>query len=168
MNTFTMAWRRNACGLGSTVLTALVGIFLSLPVGADPNSDLFQPDVFRTGAALRQRTPGLADPLGRDCGPPEGAMTLSTAIDLALCRNPTTRSAWAAARQQAAALGGAQSSWLPSVSATGEESRDFGAHADATGLITSSPQNTRDAALNLSWTLYDFGARDGRITSARH
>jgi outer membrane protein len=168
MNTFTIAWPRESCGIVLTVLAAMASLFLSLPAGADPKSDLFQPDVFRTGAALRQRTPGLADPLGRDCAPPEGAMTLSTAVDLALCRNPTTRSAWANARQQAAALGGAQSAWLPSISATGEESRDFGAHADATGLITSSPQNTRDAALNLSWTLYDFGARDGRITSARH
>src|ERR1019366_6857204 len=50
----------------------------------------------------------------------------------------------------------------------GTETRAFGEHADSTGAIVSTPQNSRDAAINLSWVLYDFGARDGRISSARH
>jgi outer membrane protein TolC len=95
-------------------------------------------------------------------------LTLPTAVSVALCRNPATRVAWAAAHQQAAALGSAQSALLPDISATGAEQRAYGEHVDASGLIVSTPQSTRDAALNLSWTLYDFGARDGRITSARH
>jgi TolC family type I secretion outer membrane protein len=99
---------------------------------------------------------------------PAGALSLAAAVDLALCRNPTTRSAWAAARQQAAALGSDESAWLPSVSATGAETRAFGEHTDVTGNVVSTPQNTRDAAISLSWVLYDFGARDGRIKSARH
>jgi len=136
-------------------------------VRADPQSDLFQPDVFRTEAGLRQRTAGLADPRGRDCPLPAGALSLSMAVDLALCRNPTTRSAWAAARQQAAVLGQADSAWLPTLSATGSESRAYGEHVDVLGNIVDTPQNTRDAALSLSWILYDFGARGGRITSAR-
>jgi outer membrane protein TolC len=131
-------------------------------------SDIFQPDVFRTRAALQQRTPGLTDPLGRECAFSGEPLTISAAVDLALCRNPSTRSAWAAAHQQAAALGSTESAWLPSVTATGSESRFYGEHADVTGNLTSAPQDTRDAALNLSWTLYDFGNRDGHIRSARH
>jgi outer membrane protein TolC len=146
----------------------VVSTALSFRAVADPLSDFFEPDVLRTGAALAQRTSGLTDPLGRTCTEPAGALSLPAAIDLALCRNPTTRAAWAAAHQQAAALGSAESAWLPGVSATGAESRVFGQHTDATGNVVSAPQNTRDAALNLSWVLYDFGARDGRITSARH
>jgi outer membrane protein len=134
---------------------------------ADSKSDLFQPDVLRTGAALEHRTAGLVDPHGRDCPVPVGTVSLAQAVDLALCNNPTTRSAWAAARQQAAAFGSAESSWLPNVSATGAEIRTYGEHVEATGNIDGSPQNTRDAALNLSWTLYDFGGRSGRIKSAR-
>jgi outer membrane protein TolC len=88
-------------------------------------------------------------------------------VDLALCRNPTTRAAWAAAHEQAASLGIAESAWLPSVSGNGTGSRVYGEHADATGNIVSDVQNTGDAALSLSWTLYDFGARSGRIRSAR-
>jgi outer membrane protein len=135
---------------------------------ADVNSDLFQPDVFHTEAALRHRTPGFTDPRGRDCALPVGVLSLAAAIDLALCRNPTTRAAWAAAHSQAAALGSAESAWLPTVTATGGDSRYFGEHVDVTGAVASGDQTTRDVALNLSWTLYDFGGRSSHIRSARY
>ena len=155
-------------GIGLFVAATMVSAAVPFSAAADPLSDTFQPDVFRTESALHQRTPGLADPQGRDCALPSAPLTLPAAVELALCRNPSTRAAWAAAHQQAAALGSAQSAWLPSISATGAEQRAYGQHIDVTGAIDTSPQNTRDAALNLSWTLYDFGARDGKITSARH
>jgi outer membrane protein len=158
-------WMRRGVSLVITV--TLASVAFSLPVAADPRSDTFQPDVFGTGSALEQRTPGLTDPLGRECALPIGPLSFPAAVDLALCLNPATRSAWASARQQAAALGSAESAWLPSVTATGSESRYFGQHVDVNGLVDSAPQNSRDAALNLSWTLYDFGARGGRIKSAR-
>lgn len=141
---------------------ALAGAAIVLPAAAGEPFDPFQTD-----AALHQRTPGLNDPIGRDCAPPIGALTFAAAVDLALCRNPSTRAAWAAAREQAAALGIAESAYMPQVGATGAGLRQFGDHADANGNIVSSDQNTTDAALNLSWTLYDFGARSGRIKSAR-
>jgi TolC family type I secretion outer membrane protein len=135
-------------------------------VTADPQSDTFQPDFLRTGPALDQRTHGLTDPRGRDCPLPSGPLLLPVAIDLGLCRNPATRSAWAAARQQAAVLGSAESAWLPNLAVTGGASRDYGQHVDVTGAVIATPQNIYDAALTLSWTLYDFGARSGRIASA--
>lgn len=135
---------------------------------ADPLSDTFQPDFFGTDAALQRRTQGLTDPYPRTCELPAAALTISNAIDLALCRNPSTRAAWAAAHQQAAALGAAESAWLPDISGTGGAQRSFGPHQDDSGTITSTDQTTRDAAVNLSWTLYDFGNREGRIRSARH
>ncbi|MGH8230219.1 MAG: TolC family protein, partial [Steroidobacteraceae bacterium] len=147
---------------------ALIAIVVNVAIAADSEPCLFEPDVLRTDSALHQRTTGLADPLGRDCEPPAGGLSLAAAVDLALCRNTATRSAWAAAREQAAALGSAESAWLPSVTATGAESRYYGEHVDVTGALDSNPQNTRDAALSLSWTLYDFGARGGRIRGARH
>src|SRR5450631_1610338 len=97
----------------------LVNAVINRPVAADPKSDFFQPDAFRTGKALQKRTADLDDPLGRECPLPAGPVSLSAAVDIALCRNPATRSSWAAARQQAAALGGAESALLPSLSATG-------------------------------------------------
>ncbi len=145
----------------------LVTAAFSVQVLADSHSDTFQPDAFRTEKILQKETAGLADPQGRDCPLPATALSLSAAVDLALCRNPATRSAWAAARQQAAALGGTESAWLPTVTATGSGSRVYGEHVDVNGNDVSTPQNTGDAAVTLSWTLYDFGARGGKIKSAR-
>jgi len=161
----TRRCRRRSATLLLVTLTCGV---LHRPTVADPLSDVFQPDALRTGAALRERTPGLTDPRGRDCELPGDALSFAAAVDLALCRNPATRSAWATARQQAAALGSAESAWLPSITATDTASRDFGNHEDTSGGLFPGPQNTEDAAANLSWVLYDFGARGGRIASARH
>jgi outer membrane protein len=124
-------------------------------------------DFFGTRAALERRMTGNTDPLGRVCASPTGVLTFAAAVDLALCRNPSTRSAWAAAHEQAAALGIAESAWLPQIGADATGSRTFGEHADTVGNVVPNDQNTGDAALNLSWTLYDFGRRDGRIRSAR-
>jgi outer membrane protein len=155
-------WPR-APGAAAAVCGAVSGL-----AAADPHSDTFQPDFFGTGSALQKRTPGLTDPFGRTCALPSDALSLSRAIDLALCRNPATRSAWAAAHEQAAALGSAESAWLPDISATGSATRTFGPHQDDNGVIDSADQNTKDAAINLSWTLFDFGSRTGRIRSAHY
>jgi outer membrane protein TolC len=147
---------------------SLAATFCSTVV-ADSQSDTFQPDVFRTNSALHRRTSGVFDPEGHNCFLPIDAVSLSDAVELALCRNTTTRSAWAAARQQAAALGQAESAWLPTISATGSESRTLaGDHVDVLGNIVPGAQNTKDAAVTLTWTLYDFGGREGRIRGARH
>ncbi len=133
-------------------------------LGAETESG---PDPFGTDRALHRVTPGLLDPLGYDCATPGRSLTFAAAVERALCANPQTRSAWAQAHEQAAALGKAESAWLPQISASGSESRTFGDHADINGNITSTTQNTGDAAVNLTWTLYDFGGRTGRIESAR-
>jgi len=124
-------------------------------------------DPFNTDGALRLDTAALADPLGHDCVIPGGALTFPAAVNMALCRNPKTRSAWASAHAQAAALGSAESAWLPSVSITGERDRTYGPHPDIEGSIVQGAQNSGDATANLTWTLYDFGARNGRIRGAR-
>ena len=143
------------------------GALISAPVLADPKSDFFQPDAFRTGKALEKRTAGWVDPAGRDCPVPDGPLTLPAAVNLALCRNPATRSAWAAARLQAATLGSAESAWLPSVSVTGSETRDFGVHVAVTGATDTQDQDTGDAAVALTWLLYDFGGRGAKVQGAR-
>jgi len=124
------------------------------------------PDPFRTEGVIRKDTPGLTDPTGVDCAIPGGPLTFPAAVSLALCRNPQTRSAWALAHEQAGALGSAESAWLPTVTATGQEVRQTGEHADVNGLLLPTGQTTTDAAANLTWTLYDFGNRTGRIDSA--
>jgi outer membrane protein len=125
------------------------------------------PDPFGTEARIQRDTPGLTDPLGHDCAVPGGNLTFAAAVNLALCRNPQTRTAWAAALQAAGVLGSAESQWLPTISATGDENRYFGQHAEVNGEIVAIPQNTTDAAVNLTWLVYDFGGRTSRIQNAR-
>src|SRR6266480_3451791 len=140
------------------IAAALGGLLVAGPVSAV--------DPLATTDTLKKDLPGFVDPLGRVCQPPAGALSLSAAVDIALCRNPTTRAAWAAARQQAAALGTAESAWLPSITASASDTWNRGARVDVTGSLIEDTQRTTDAAVNLSWTLYDFGARGGRIASA--
>jgi len=121
-------------------------------------------DPFGTSGRIGPHAAGMVDPLGRDCPLPKGPLTLSSTVDLALCRNPVTRASWAAARQQAAALGSSESAWVPSLTASASDNwTDANAHTPSSTLAP----RTIDAALNVSWTLYDFGGREARIASAR-
>jgi outer membrane protein TolC len=149
------------------VAAAIFNLALQNVAAADPYSVTFQPDAFGTRKALGQRTIGLTDPFDHACTAPAGVLSLPAAIDLALCRNPSTRTAWAAAHQQAAALGSAESAWLPSLTGTGSVVRVEGDHVDVSGNSVTHPETTRDAALNLSWVLYDFGGRGAHVRSAR-
>jgi TolC family type I secretion outer membrane protein len=98
------------------------------------------------------------------CRPAELARPLELAevVDLALCNNPQTRQAWANARAQAAQVGAAQSAWLPSIGATAGVSR-IRNEASRGG----DPYTQRAVAADLSWVLFDFGAREATLENAR-
>lgn len=164
-------WRRQARPHRRGVLPVLLGLgmgFLAVTGGASAAETESGVDPFSTERVLRQQTAGLTDPLGYDCAVPARNLTFAAAVQLALCANPQTRSAWAQAHEQAAALGRAESAWLPQLSVSGSQEHTFGGdHADINGNIVSTTQNTTDAIASLTWTLYDFGARSGRIESAR-
>jgi outer membrane protein len=128
----------------------------------DPLSTL--PRVLDTGKAL----PGDAGP--QSCAAAatselSGALTLAEAVDLALCHNPQLKSAWAAIRVQAAALGQARAAYLPTfaVSASRQHSRQSqsGATPDATSISSTL------LSANLGWRLFDFGGRDAGARSAQ-
>jgi outer membrane protein len=97
---------------------------------------------------------------------PAKPYSLAELIDLAESHNPETRVAWERARAQAAALGIARSELYPTLAA-----------AALSGVIRSQVylvdrfyrQTTGDfqVAMDLNYTLVDFGARSGRIAAAR-
>ncbi len=93
-------------------------------------------------------------------------LTLPDVVDLALCNNPQTRSLWASARQQAAALGVGLSAYLPTLSAQGGASRSLNS-IGSQNVTTNSSANSKNASLTASYLLYDFGARAGNVESAR-
>lgn len=120
------------------------------------------PDPFSTEAMTpRKPSPALAArATAAPCATalPATPLGVIDAVDLALCNNPQTGEAWAAARLQAAQLGVAQSAWLPSLDGRLAANRTW---VDGTGI------NQRTAALTLSWLLFDFGARAAGVESAR-
>ncbi|MCB1931095.1 MAG: TolC family protein [Candidatus Accumulibacter sp.] len=90
--------------------------------------------------------------------PAEASYGVLEVVDLALCKNPTTREVWSLARVQAAQLGVAQSDFLPSVD---------GQLAIRRLRSDSRSTTQRSAALTLSWLLVDFGARSANLEVAR-
>ncbi|WP_353062141.1 TolC family protein [Tunturibacter psychrotolerans] len=92
--------------------------------------------------------------------------TLSELVNLAEEHNPATRVAWQAARAQMAALGVARSELYPTVAAvalsqTNRSEVLFGNQFDRQTVQSFS------GALDLNYTIFDFGGRAGRIAAAR-
>jgi outer membrane protein len=97
---------------------------------------------------------------------PQKTYSLPELIDLAEEHNPETRVAWERARAQAGTLGIARSELYPTLVA--------GVLSQTTRVeILFGPQFIRQdiqafqAELDLSYTIFDFGARSGRINAAK-
>jgi outer membrane protein len=97
---------------------------------------------------------------------PTKTYPLAELVDLAEAHNPETRVAWERAHAQAAALGVARSELYPTLAAAvlSETSRSnvlFGNEF--------FPQTIQDfqVGLDLNYTVFDFGARSGRIDAAK-
>ena len=92
--------------------------------------------------------------------------SLAELIDLAEAHNPNTRLAWQRALARADALGVARSELFPTVAAVAlsETARDQ--EYLNTRYYRQTAQSF-DGALDLSYTIFDFGARRGRIDAAK-
>src|SRR6266853_519479 len=97
---------------------------------------------------------------------PGKTYSLAELVNLAEAHNPETRLAWERTRSQAAALGVARSELYPTLAAAvlSETSR-----FDVLFGNEFFRQNIQDfeVALDLNYTIFDFGARSGRINAAR-
>ncbi len=97
---------------------------------------------------------------------PEKAYSLPELIDLAESHNPETRVAWERARAQAAAWGVARSELYPTIAAAALA----GVDRDQAYLENRFFRQTIgdfEVALNLNYTIFDFGARAGRMNAAK-
>lgn len=95
---------------------------------------------------------------------PNKAYSLAELIDLAESHNPETRVAWEGARAEGAALGIARSELYPTLSAVALG----GVDRQEIPLGTRFYRFTLPAAqvsLELNYTIFDFGARRGRIAA---
>ena len=95
---------------------------------------------------------------------PDKSYSLAELIDLAEAHNPATRVAWESARAQAAALGIARSELFPTLSAVALA----GVTRDEEGFGSQFYRQTVPSlqlSLDLNYTIFDFGARQGRINA---
>lgn len=92
-------------------------------------------------------------------------LTLADIVDLGLRNNPTTRLAWANARTAAAAYGAERAEWLPTVDAEVNAAR---LKTAASQGRTAVEQSVVTPSVTLSYLLFDFGGRSGRVAGARN
>jgi outer membrane protein len=97
---------------------------------------------------------------------PEKTYSLPELIDLAESHNPETRVAWERARAQAAAWGIARSELYPTVAAAALAGVDR-EQAYLTNRFFRQTIGDFHVALNLNYTILDFGGRAGRIDAAK-
>ncbi len=90
------------------------------------------------------------------------AYSLTELIDLAEAHNPETRVAWENARAQAAALGIARSELYPTLTAVALSGVDRG-EVPLGSRYYRHTNVANQVSLDLNYTIFDFGARRGRI-----
>jgi outer membrane protein TolC len=97
---------------------------------------------------------------------PAKAYSLAELIDLAETHNPETHFAWEHARAQAAAFGIARSELYPTLAAVALSGVDREQVYLATRFFRQTIGDFQ-VALDLNYTVFDFGARAGRIDAAK-
>lgn len=113
-------------------------------------------------AAARLATPACA--LATNV--PDRPLTLPELVDIALCRAPATRAAWAGVRAAAEREVQARAAYGPRLDAS------IGPDVNASRLsggglpVFTDSSASATAALSLNWLLYDFGGREARISAA--
>jgi outer membrane protein len=97
---------------------------------------------------------------------PAKTYSLSELVDLAEAHNPATRVSWERARVQAAALGVVRSELYPTLAAAALSQTTRQAVLFGDRFFGQVLQDFQ-VALDLNYTVFDFGARSGRINAAK-
>lgn len=92
-------------------------------------------------------------------------LSLSDAVDLALCNNPQVQSAWATIKVQAAQVGEARAAYLPTLNA-GLSRLNQTTTSRQSQFEVNSEQTSDSRYATLTWRLLDFGGRDANRRSA--
>jgi len=121
---------------------------------------------WRTSAEISLETDARNIPDLRFTLDPAKVYSLPELIDLAEAHNPATRVSWERARAQAASLGIARSELYPTLAAaalsqTARQEAFFGSR------FYGQVVQDFEVEVDLNYTLFDFGARSGRINAAK-
>ncbi|MDR3126368.1 MAG: TolC family protein [Rickettsiales bacterium] len=101
----------------------------------------------------------IAKDIGRD------ALNLGDVVELAMCNNTSTRSAWLSAQIGETGFAKSISSYFPNITATGSVS-DSKNYIVKPSEYDMPHQKGISGGLNLSWLLFDFGAREAGVVQA--
>jgi outer membrane protein len=142
------------------ILSRDAGLALAQPAPLSPDHPWRGLGVTRIEADARNLTEA------RFSFDPAKNYSLPELIDLAESHNPETRVAWERARAQAAAWGVARSELYPTIAAAALA----GVEREQAYLVDRFFRQTIgdfQVVLNLNYTIFDFGARAGRISAAK-
>jgi outer membrane protein TolC len=147
---------------GSTRISAVAAAAALLASGCVPSRFVAAraPEAPDRALPVPERTsePGPPPPPGPPV--PGTPRSLEDLVDLALSRDPTTRSAWHEARAASAAAGGSRSTYLPTIDLTGTFERG----QSATGAATDETLSTAGTvSASLTWLLLDLGQRAAAV-----
>lgn len=92
-------------------------------------------------------------------------LTLSDAVDLALCHNPQVQIAWSTIKVQAAQVGEARAAYLPAVTVGMSQLRQKNQYPESQFQVNSERTSNAQYA-TLTWRLLDFGGRGANRRSA--
>lgn len=123
-------------------------------------------DPLNTEASVTKRTINLSCENIINITPEaEQKLSLSSAIDYALCNNPETKSTWMTAKSAAAKVGVERSNYLPKISAAADAGRSFTDKTNASAA--PSIYNSYGSGLSLGYLIYDFGGREASVNYAK-
>jgi TolC family type I secretion outer membrane protein len=128
------------------------------PLNAAASFDLFSTEQRLADGQFAENGGAAACPKDKIGSP----LALADVVELALCNNPQTRSAWANARAQAAQLGSSVSSYLPTLSGPISVSSS----RSQTGATTTD-SSQQSIGVTASYLLYDFGGRAAGVENAK-
>jgi outer membrane protein TolC len=132
--------------------------------GASPSPDVPWTPPSGAAATLAAADTAARPAVPADLGERIRRLTLAEIVELGLRNNPTTRLAWANAQSAAAAFGAERGARLPTVD--GDVSAVRLKTAASQGR-TAVEQSVLTPSVTLSYLLFDFGGRGGRIEGAR-
>jgi outer membrane protein len=97
---------------------------------------------------------------------PARALALPELVDIALCRAPATRAAWAGVRAAAEREVQARAAYGPRLDASIGPSVSASRVSGGGLPVLTDSSASATAALSINWLLYDFGGREARISAA--
>jgi outer membrane protein len=155
------------CTERSTVALAFIASLLSAhPAMAQAPPSAQQPWAIPESAI--HRAAALSD---SGFAAPQKQYDLAALVDLAERENPITRETWEVARDAAAAVGFAESAYLPQLSLQAIGGLQHTPLPAPKNLVPAGyfVSDTREVipALALKWLLFDFGRRDAQLQAAR-